>query len=186
VSSFPDLVFVSHTRGEISAPGSVRQRKPAHPPLAPVARAEPPIDSSPLPAAALIHNYGRGLLLQSGTSTNSHPLPPQVNAGATCLLYHLAGSWAAATPSTLLLDVCCGTGTIGISLAASAKAVVGIDNVESAVEDAKANAALNGVGNASWVCGAAEKVFGRLLRVRSRGGARRCELGVPVHGAWLF
>ncbi|KIZ00607.1 hypothetical protein MNEG_7356 [Monoraphidium neglectum] len=88
----------------------------------------------------------------------------QVNAGATCLLYHLAGSWAAATPSTLLLDVCCGTGTIGISLAASAKAVVGIDNVESAVEDAKANAALNGVGNASWVCGAAEKVFGRLLR----------------------
>jgi SAM-dependent methyltransferase len=94
-----------------------------------------------------------------------HPRPahPQVNAGATCLLYHLAGTWAAPSRSTLLLDVCCGTGTIGISLAARVKAVVGIDNVASAIEDARANAALNGVANATWVCGPAEKVIDRVL-----------------------
>ncbi len=91
---------------------------------------------------------------------------PQVNAGATCLLYHLAGAWAAATPSTLLLDVCCGTGTIGISLAGRVKAVVGIDNVQSAIDDAARNAAANGVTNATWVCGTAEAVIGDVIKVR--------------------
>jgi tRNA/tmRNA/rRNA uracil-C5-methylase (TrmA/RlmC/RlmD family) len=44
-------------------------------------------------------------------------LPVQVNPGSTCLLYHAAGRLAAAGPDTLLLDVCCGTGTIGLTLA---------------------------------------------------------------------
>jgi tRNA/tmRNA/rRNA uracil-C5-methylase (TrmA/RlmC/RlmD family) len=48
---------------------------------------------------------------------------------------------------------------------------VGIDNVESAVRDAAANAELNGVTNAVWVCGPAEKVIDRVLEVR------RVELG---------
>lgn len=104
---------------------------------------------------------------QCSKPTLAPPLPAraQVNAGATCLLYHLAGAWAAAGPSTLLLDVCCGTGTIGISLARRVKAVVGIDNVASAIEDAKANAELNGVMNATWVCGNAEAVITKVLEV---------------------
>ncbi|KAI8464892.1 MAG: S-adenosyl-L-methionine-dependent methyltransferase [Monoraphidium minutum] len=93
----------------------------------------------------------------------------QVNAGATCLLYHLAGSWAAAGPGTLLLDVCCGTGTIGITMAARVNKVVGIDSVASAIEDARANAALNGVTNATWVCGAAEKVIDSVLAEHAAG-----------------
>lgn len=41
----------------------------------------------------------------------------QVNPGATCLLYNSIGRMAAVGPQTLLLDVCCGTGTIGLTLA---------------------------------------------------------------------
>jgi SAM-dependent methyltransferase len=41
-------------------------------------------------------------------------------------------------------DVCCGTGTIGLLMAGRAHEVVGIDIVPAAIDDARANAALNG------------------------------------------
>lgn len=41
----------------------------------------------------------------------------QVNALAAEKLYSLAGDWADLGPDTLLFDVCCGTGTIGLTLA---------------------------------------------------------------------
>lgn len=43
-----------------------------------------------------------------------------------------------------LLDICCGTGTIGQVLASKVDSVIGFEIVESAVQDAKANAARNG------------------------------------------
>lgn len=45
-------------------------------------------------------------------------------------------------------------------------AVVGIDNVESAIADARVNAELNGITNATFVCGAAEHVMEQVLEVR--------------------
>lgn len=41
----------------------------------------------------------------------------QVNTLAAEKLYSLAGDWACLGPDTLLFDVCCGTGTIGLTLA---------------------------------------------------------------------
>ncbi|KAL0436440.1 UNVERIFIED_CONTAM: Zinc finger CCCH domain-containing protein 24 [Sesamum radiatum] len=41
----------------------------------------------------------------------------QVNTLAAERLYSLAGDWAGLGPDTLLFDVCCGTGTIGLTLA---------------------------------------------------------------------
>lgn len=41
----------------------------------------------------------------------------QVNTLAAEKLYSLAGDWAELGPDTLLFDVCCGTGTIGLTLA---------------------------------------------------------------------
>lgn len=87
----------------------------------------------------------------------------QVNSPATCLLYHMAGQWAAANPNTLVFDICCGTGTIGLTVARRVARVVGIDNVASAIEDAKVNCALNDVSNCDFVCGKAEDVMNRLL-----------------------
>ena len=40
-----------------------------------------------------------------------------VNTLATEKLYGLIGDWSGVSDRTVLLDVCCGTGTIGLSLA---------------------------------------------------------------------
>ena len=46
-----------------------------------------------------------------------NPLLMQVNTLAAEKLYSLAGDWACLGPDTLLFDICCGTGTIGLTLA---------------------------------------------------------------------
>ncbi|KAH6578866.1 hypothetical protein BASA61_000397 [Batrachochytrium salamandrivorans] len=63
---------------------------------------------------------------------------------------------AADASNTVLLDLCCGTGTIGITLASHFKKVVGVDIVEEAIEDAILNAENNGVKNAAYLCGKVE------------------------------
>ena len=51
-----------------------------------------------------------------------------------------------------VLDLYCGTGTIGIYLSTIAKEVTGIEIVQSAINDAKANAKINKVSNADFIC----------------------------------
>jgi tRNA (uracil-5-)-methyltransferase len=63
-----------------------------------------------------------------------------------------------------MLDICCGTGTIGIVLAPHMAHVVGIDNSLQNIESAKANAVANGVANISFVCGAAERTIEKVLQ----------------------
>ena len=79
----------------------------------------------------------------------------QVNTPGAEQLCSLLRQLCACGPHTTLLDVCCGTGTLGLSLAASVKRVVGVEVCVPAVEDARANAALNGVVNASFIAGEA-------------------------------
>lgn len=88
----------------------------------------------------------------------------QVNTCAAEALYHLAGEWASPSGRSLLLDVCCGTGTIGLTLASRVKKVVGVDIVEAAILDAAANASLNGVTNCEWVAGDARVVLPDILK----------------------
>ncbi|XP_042512558.1 zinc finger CCCH domain-containing protein 24-like [Macadamia integrifolia] len=88
----------------------------------------------------------------------------QVNTLAAEKLYLLAGEWAGLGPDTLLFDVCCGTGTIGLTLAHRVGMVVGIEMNASAVSDAHRNAEINGIKNCRFVCGKAEDVMGSLLK----------------------
>ncbi|VDK62516.1 unnamed protein product [Onchocerca ochengi] len=74
--------------------------------------------------------------------------------------------------STLILDICCGTGTIGISLMKLAKNItrkylVGIEIIPEAIEDAKTNANDNNLPPDSYkfVSGKAENIFFRLDRL---------------------
>jgi len=89
----------------------------------------------------------------------------QVNSAAAAVLYKLAGDWVAPRSGarTLLLDICCGTGTIGITLAKRVTKVVGVDIVEESIEDAKVNSQRNGITNCQWVAGKAEAVLPDLL-----------------------
>ncbi|KAH7662639.1 (Uracil-5)-methyltransferase family protein [Dioscorea alata] len=88
----------------------------------------------------------------------------QVNTLAAEKLYSLAGDWADLNSDTLLFDVCCGTGTIGLTLAHRVGMVVGIEMNSSAVSDANRNAEINGITNCRFVCGKAEDVIGPLLK----------------------
>ncbi|MCR5302692.1 MAG: 23S rRNA (uracil(1939)-C(5))-methyltransferase RlmD, partial [Lachnospiraceae bacterium] len=80
----------------------------------------------------------------------------QVNPVQTEKLYTVAIGYAALTGNEDVWDVCCGIGTIALCMADQAKYVHGIEIVPEAIEDAKRNAALNGTGNATFICAAAE------------------------------
>mgnify|MGYP001027320963 FL=1 len=88
----------------------------------------------------------------------------QVNTPVAEILYRNIGDWVSLHENTLLLDVCCGTGTIGLCLANRVKYVIGVDIEASAIEDAKRNAELNGITNCEFICSPAEKVMSDLLR----------------------
>ncbi|XP_039012697.1 zinc finger CCCH domain-containing protein 24-like [Hibiscus syriacus] len=88
----------------------------------------------------------------------------QVNTLAAEKLYSLAGEWAGLGPDTLLFDVCCGTGTIGLTLAHRVGMVIGIEMNASAVQDAYKNAEINGIKNCRFICSKAEDVIGSLLK----------------------
>lgn len=62
-----------------------------------------------------------------------------------------------------LLDICCGTGSIGISCSDKVKKVIGIEIIPEAVEDAKKNAEINGV-QAEYKAGKAEDLIKEILR----------------------
>ena len=77
----------------------------------------------------------------------------QVNRAQAERLYQKAAEYAALTGAETLLDLYCGTGTIGLTMAGKAKQVIGVEVVPEAVEDAKRNATLNGITNARFLCG---------------------------------
>ena len=77
----------------------------------------------------------------------------QVNHDACELLYGIAKERAALTGEETLLDLYCGIGTIGLSMADAAREVVGIEIVNEAVKCASENAARNGIAHAAFYCG---------------------------------
>lgn len=69
-----------------------------------------------------------------------------------------------------LLDVCCGTGAMGITMSPRVDRIIGIELIEQAVEDAKHNAALSNVQNCEFIPGKAEVVLPDLLFQLSSAG----------------
>ncbi len=92
----------------------------------------------------------------------------QVNPEQTEVLYGKALEYAGLTGTETVLDVYCGIGTISLYLARQAKEVVGIEVVPPAIEDARANAELNGITNARFVCGDAAVEMPRLAEEGTR------------------
>lgn len=70
-----------------------------------------------------------------------------------------------------LLDVCCGTGAMGITISPRVERIIGIELIEQAVEDARHNAALSNVLNCEFIPGKAEVVLPGLMSwLSSEGG----------------
>ena len=87
----------------------------------------------------------------------------QVNPQQTEVLYQTALDFADLSPDDRLCDVYCGAGTISLMMARHCKEVLGIEIVPQAIENAKANAARNGITNAHFRCGAAEEMLPALV-----------------------
>ena len=86
----------------------------------------------------------------------------QVNRTQAERLYGKALAAAGLTGAETVLDLYCGTGTITLCLARHAKKAVGVEIIPQAIEDAKFNAAQNGMDNAEFYCmdaGAAAKLL---------------------------
>ncbi|XP_068184276.1 tRNA (uracil-5-)-methyltransferase homolog B [Antennarius striatus] len=62
-----------------------------------------------------------------------------------------------------LLDVCCGTGAMGITTSCRVDRIIGVELIEQAVEDARFNAALNNALNCEFIPGKAEVFLPRLM-----------------------
>ena len=94
----------------------------------------------------------------------------QVNPEQTQKLYSLAMHYAGLTGSETVWDLYCGVGTISLFMARRAKKVCGVEIIPEAIENAKQNAARNGIENAEFFVGKAEEVLPAYVRAKKAAG----------------
>ena len=76
----------------------------------------------------------------------------QVNHDQAQRLYEKAAEYAIGENTKTLIDLYCGAGTIGLTMADKVEKLIGVEIVPEAIADAKVNAKLNGVTNARFIC----------------------------------
>ena len=91
--------------------------------------------------------YGPGFIEDTlcGVPVRLGPLSfYQVNTLAAERLYGVAAEYAQLEPDDVLLDLYCGMGTIGLSMADHCRELIGVEIIPEAIDSAKANAARMG------------------------------------------
>ena len=97
--------------------------------------------------------------IMSGNKISISPLSfYQVNTYQAERLYIKAAEYAEINSDSTLLDLYCGAGTIGLSMAKRIKKLIGVEIIPQAIKNAKYNAALNGYDNCEFICGDAGKI----------------------------
>ena len=76
----------------------------------------------------------------------------QVNREGAENLYTIAKNALQLEKDDILLDLYCGAGTIGLSMANEVKTLVGVEIIPEAIENAKENAKTNNINNARFIC----------------------------------
>ena len=88
----------------------------------------------------------------------------QVNTPAAEALYRTAAEFAVVRPEDTVLDLYCGMGTIGLSLASGCHELIGGEIIPEAIESARRNAARMELTNTRFLCGDASEIAGQLIR----------------------
>ena len=88
----------------------------------------------------------------------------QVNPPQAEKLYRRALEYAQADAAALVFDLYCGAGTISLCLAREAGKVIGAEIVPQAIENAKENAARNGIDNVEFLCADAGEAAAQLAK----------------------
>lgn len=87
----------------------------------------------------------------------------QVNREMAQRLYEKAAEYADPA-GKIILDLYCGAGTIGLSMAKSAARIIGVEITPQAVADAQHNAKCGGFENAEFICGDAAAAAQKLAQ----------------------
>lgn len=100
--------------------------------------------------------HGKGYIIEKLEELSFKISPKsffQTNTKQAEKLYGVTRAFAELDGSQLVYDLYCGTGSIGLFVSKFAKKLIGVEMVADAIEDAKENAALNGVNHASFFAG---------------------------------
>ena len=87
----------------------------------------------------------------------------QTNSGQAKLLYDVTKDFAGLTGNENVLDLYTGVGSIALYVSDACRQVVGIEQIDAAIEDAKVNAALNGVLNTHFYTGDVRMILNEAL-----------------------
>ncbi|MBE6114871.1 MAG: 23S rRNA (uracil(1939)-C(5))-methyltransferase RlmD [Erysipelotrichaceae bacterium] len=88
----------------------------------------------------------------------------QVNREQAERLYNVAKEFADLQGNELLIDLYCGAGTIGLSMASDVRKLIGVEIIEEAIEAAKRNASRNEYHNTEFYAGDASKLASDLAK----------------------
>ena len=86
----------------------------------------------------------------------------QVNTEQTIKLYNKIKELAKITKNDKILDLYCGTGTIGLYLSKACKEVLGVEINKEAIKDANKNKIINNIKNATFIAGDAKEIIKKL------------------------
>ena len=83
----------------------------------------------------------------------------QVNTKQTEKLYNKVIEYLEPSKEDIIMDLYCGTGTIGMYASSYVKKVIGVEICKEAIEDAKTNLKINNINNMEFICGDTELVI---------------------------
>ncbi len=109
--------------------------------------------------------YGDGFITDTllGCRFKISPLSfYQINSEQCETLYKKAAEFADLHGDENLLDLYCGTGTIGLTMADKVSKLIGVEIIPDAIENAKENAEMNGFSNTEFFCGDASLIAKKL------------------------
>lgn len=108
--------------------------------------------------------YGKGKIIENLCNKNFYISPSsffQVNTLQAEKLYNKAIAYADIKKEDTVLDLYCGTGTIGIVASDKAKKVIGIELNKEAIKDANENKKLNNINNIEFYAGDVGKILNK-------------------------
>lgn len=92
------------------------------------------------------------VMCQNDISISPHSFY-QINTPAAERIYAVAKEYCNLSGNETLIDLYCGAGTVGLSMADKLSKLIGVEIVPQAIENAKENAKANGIENAEFICG---------------------------------
>ena len=108
--------------------------------------------------------YGKGKIIENLCNKNFYISPSsffQVNTVQAEKLYNKAIEYANIKKEDTVLDLYCGTGTIGIIASDKAKKLIGIELNKEAIKDANENKKLNNINNIEFYAGDVGKILNK-------------------------